>query len=210
MKFLAALIALLALAIPARAQDFDSYVLALSWSPSYCASPGAAKRDPMQCGVKRGFIVHGLWPQAEDGPLDTCPPAEPKNLPTQFKRQQSNMIPSLSLIEHEWDRHGGCTGLTPETYFGQMRKIASNVYFPLPFRVSARPPATTTAAALRAEFLKVNRSLKPDAIAIVCRKQELQEVRLCFSKSGASRACGRGVRDTCPMGKISVPAASAP
>jgi ribonuclease T2 len=119
------------------------------------------------------------------------------------------MIPSLRLIEHEWDRHGGCTGLTPETYFTQMRKIAAGVYLPLSFRVNATPPATTTAAALRAEFLRVNRSLTPDAIAIVCRKQALQEVRLCFTKAGAPRACGPGVKDKCPMGKISVPAMSA-
>src|SRR5262245_2170918 len=107
MRFLAALAALITVALPARAQDFDSYLLALSWSRSYCASAGAAKRDPMQCSVRRGFIVHGLWPQTKEGPLDACPTAEPENLPTQFKRQQANMIPSLSLIEHEWDRHGG-------------------------------------------------------------------------------------------------------
>jgi ribonuclease T2 len=47
---------------------FDYYVLALSWSPTYCASR-AGRRDRQQCGTGRGyaFVVHGLWPQYEKG-----------------------------------------------------------------------------------------------------------------------------------------------
>src|SRR5258707_1025583 len=51
--------------------QFDFYVLALSWSPSYCeaAQERAPDRAPdQQCGGRPfSFVVHGLWPQYERG-----------------------------------------------------------------------------------------------------------------------------------------------
>ncbi|MBW8619455.1 MAG: ribonuclease, partial [Hyphomicrobiales bacterium] len=54
--------------------QFDFYVLALSWSPAYCAN-GGDKRSPEQCqlGAQKGFVVHGLWPQYEKGYPISCP-----------------------------------------------------------------------------------------------------------------------------------------
>ena len=63
----------LGLPLPARADlpgRFDYYVLALSWSPQYCAGPGA-RGDP-QCARPYGFVVHGLWPQHERGWPEDC------------------------------------------------------------------------------------------------------------------------------------------
>ncbi|MEZ5756068.1 MAG: hypothetical protein R3D90_15375 [Paracoccaceae bacterium] len=64
------LLALMA-AAPARAEgeragDFDYYVMALSWSATWCALEGDARDDP-QCDAGRGidFVLHGLWPQYE-------------------------------------------------------------------------------------------------------------------------------------------------
>ena len=46
---------------------FDFYVLALSWSPSFCeaAKERAPDRTPQaQCSSRPyHFVVHGLWPQ---------------------------------------------------------------------------------------------------------------------------------------------------
>ena len=55
------------------AGDFDYYVLALSWSPTYCALEGDARRDA-QCdaGKDHGFTLHGLWPQFEKGWPSFC------------------------------------------------------------------------------------------------------------------------------------------
>ena len=64
---------------PASAQDrrqnapgeFDFYVLSLSWSPSFCeeaAERGNSGRSQAQCGGRPfSFVVHGLWPQYEQG-----------------------------------------------------------------------------------------------------------------------------------------------
>jgi ribonuclease T2 len=56
-----------------RAGDFDYYVMALSWSANWCAATGDARDDP-QCDAGRGinFVLHGLWPQYEDGWPSFC------------------------------------------------------------------------------------------------------------------------------------------
>ena len=44
---------------------FDYYVMALSWSPSFCESH---PDEEEQCGHKGyGFVLHGLWPQYDSG-----------------------------------------------------------------------------------------------------------------------------------------------
>lgn len=74
---LAAAVASVLAVAPSHADDvageFDFYVLALSWSPSYCASEGP-RANKQQCGTNRpfGFLVHGLWPQNEWGYPANC------------------------------------------------------------------------------------------------------------------------------------------
>ena len=46
--------------------QFDFYVLALSWSPSFCQdSEERGRNGGEQCSTARpySFVVHGLWPQ---------------------------------------------------------------------------------------------------------------------------------------------------
>src|ERR1044071_584072 len=54
---------------------FDFYVLALSWSPSFCEASrerNPNRNDP-QCGARPyAFVVHGLWPQYERGFPSNC------------------------------------------------------------------------------------------------------------------------------------------
>ncbi len=65
---------------PAVAQErggtpgvFDFYVLALSWSPTFCTLTGEQRGNP-QCdaGKRLGFVVHGLWPQYDRGYPSEC------------------------------------------------------------------------------------------------------------------------------------------
>src|SRR5688572_25487595 len=52
----------------AASPPIDYFVLALSWSPTFCASEQAAG-ERLQCGTGRkyAFVVHGLWPQYRKG-----------------------------------------------------------------------------------------------------------------------------------------------
>src|ERR1700742_3637631 len=53
-----------AFALPSgNAQNFDYYLLNLSWSPEFCyAHPNAA-----ECASHPTFVLHVLWPQNTDG-----------------------------------------------------------------------------------------------------------------------------------------------
>src|SRR5215207_9600765 len=58
-----------------RPGQFDFYVLALSWSPSFCQDTEERGRNGgEQCATARpySFVVHGLWPQYERGFPQSC------------------------------------------------------------------------------------------------------------------------------------------
>src|SRR5512146_2744620 len=90
---------------------FDVYVLALSWSPSYCAASAerAPERTPdQQCsGRPFAFVVHGLWPQYERGFPSNCQVPAPR-LNRAIVGANLDLMPSPRLIFHEWDAHGTC------------------------------------------------------------------------------------------------------
>ncbi|MEA2988629.1 MAG: ribonuclease, partial [Alphaproteobacteria bacterium] len=60
--------------------QFDYYVLALSWSPSFCEVSAERGRDQNeQCGPRPySFVVHGLWPQYEKGFPEFCQVPAPR------------------------------------------------------------------------------------------------------------------------------------
>ena len=91
---------------------FDYYLLSLSWSPAFCLSePGAAECT----GPRRfGFIVHGLWPQYEEGWPENCNVHE--QVPDSVVSGISGIMPARGLIYHEWSAHGTCSGLDPQRF----------------------------------------------------------------------------------------------
>ena len=188
--FSASAFLLTALSVQAqRAGDFDYYVLALSWSPSYCADDAKKGRDTLQCFSKRdyGFVVHGLWPQYNKG--------YPQNCNTNFRKPSKNLVdqmlkfsPSRGLIHHEWKKHGTCTGLKPLDYFRKAVKSFKKVIRPKSLANLERP-VLMYSNQIRAAFLKANPDMPKDGLVITCRRQKLREVRICFDKAGDFKSC---------------------
>ena len=108
---------------------FDFYVLALSWSPSYCEQAG--ERAPQQqCGARPfSFVVHGLWPQYEKGFPEFCQNPAPR-LDRNIVSSMLDLMPAPRLIFHEWDKHGVCSGLPARGYFETIRKARAGVKIP--------------------------------------------------------------------------------
>ena len=168
LKSLAVLAALLALAVLAQRfggdgsdrragaaggeDGFDFYVVALSWSPSYCEIEGAGA-DPAQCSGGRpyAFVLHGLWPQYEKGyprdcPASSAPPDEA------LVGSMLDVMPAPGLVRHEWRAHGTCSGVTAPEYFqiaASLTDQANSVLDPLFRRASGREISART---VRAEF----------------------------------------------------------
>ncbi len=183
---------------------FDYYLIALSWSPTWCqANPD----DREQCGRRGyGFILHGLWPQYErgSGPQD-CASAERPDRAT-IERTLAFM-PSRRLIEHEWRAHGACTGLAPTAYFEMSDHAFARVRVPEALAATAPPPANLTAAAIGAAFVRANPGLRSDMFGVICRGGDLAEVRICVDTDLQFRQCGHGVRTRCPRDRpVRIPA----
>lgn len=164
-----------------RAGDFDFYVLSLSWSPSYCAAAGD-RADPQQCASGRpfAFVVHGLWPQYERGYPSYC------DVDYRWpSRNQINgmldIMPSRSLIRHEWKKHGTCAGLSPRRYFDTTRRAFEKIVIPERLK-RLEKPIIVDPQVLEKAFRTVNSGMPADAIAVTCSSNRIREVRICFDR----------------------------
>jgi ribonuclease T2 len=203
-------------AIVALAQDrrqgepgqFDFYVLALSWSPSYCEAAQArmpSRAPDQQCGGRPfAFVVHGLWPQYERGFPSYCRVPAPR-LDHAVVGSMLDLMPSPRLIFHEWDQHGTCSGLSPHAYFDTVRKARAAVKIPPDYLELGRPVSVSPGEVTEA-FLKANPGLSRTAMAIACDSKRLTEVRVCLGKDFSFHDCAEIARRTCRLGKIAIPA----
>jgi ribonuclease T2 len=183
--------------IETAASGFDYYVLALSWSPTYCAEPDNAARDPQQCKARRpfAFVTHGLWPQFERGYPQDCP-TEQRDVPAAVTTDMMDIMPSAGLIRHQWRKHGACSGLDPRAFFKAVRAAAQRITIPDAYRAVAAP-LRVTGTDVEAAFIAANPGLRADGVAVICRGGRLREVRVCLTPAGALRACGADVADAC-------------
>ena len=165
--------------------QFDFYVLSLSWSPSFCEASGERGTPPQQqCGARPySFVVHGLWPQYENGFPEFCQQPAPR-LDRNIVSSMLDLMPAPRLIFNEWDKHGTCSGLSPHAYFETIRKARAAVK--IPGRLS-RPeePLTVTPDEVEEAFVKANPGLTRDGIAVTCDSRRLGEVRICLGKDFA-------------------------
>jgi ribonuclease T2 len=192
---------------------FDYYVLALSWSPTYCADGGEQRNDP-QCtlgarGRPYAFVLHGLWPQHESGWPQDCRTADRGWVPGRVANRMLDIMPSKRLIFHQYRKHGTCSGLGVDGYFDLARKLHDKVKIPPRFEKVTDERMTVGVAELIADFLKANPGLKPDMLAVQCggAGNRLKEVRICFTKTGDFRPCGRNddQRRLCSAERMYVP-----
>lgn len=181
--------------------QFDYYLLTLSWSPTYCL---IHPNDRSECAHRGyGFVLHGLWPQFDSGGYpENCVPDS--SLSPSAEAVGRTLYPSPSLMRHEWQRHGTCSGLDAADYFRTADRALAAVR--IPSNLSAPATATTlTSAQINAEFHAANTGMPENALTVACSRGELSEVRVCLSRDLQLRSCGRGVRMSCPSGPIEVP-----
>jgi ribonuclease T2 len=184
---------------------FDFYVLALSWSPSFCAG-GGASRSRAQCapGENPGFVVHGLWPQYAYGYPSLCPGNG--FLPFSVLSGLDGLYPDEGLARHEWRQHGLCSGKPPSGYFADVRAARDAVAIPPAFK-APRDDKTLSSLDVQRAFLDANPRLRPGMMAVTCRRGVLQEARICFSRDLRDFvACPQVARQGCSSPDLFVPA----
>jgi len=189
-----------------RPGAFDFYVLALSWSPSFCLTE-ARRGERLQCGSGRshGFIVHGLWPQHESGWPEFCPSDHPEEPPLSLVQQMLDIMPSPDLIAHQWRKHGTCAGLDQAGYFALLRRARERVAVPEPLRTPDRRHYAS-ARGLEEAFITANPGLSAAGIAIACEDGRLREARICLTRQLDFRRCHEVDRSGCTERRLAVPA----
>lgn len=191
---------------------FDYYLLALSWSPTYCADIGEKRRDP-QCSPRSGrpyaFVLHGLWPQYERGWPQDCRSPDRGFVPRPVASRMLDIMPSERLVFHEYRKHGTCSGLGVDGYFDLARRLYEKVKIPPRFVGLTDTRTTVSPGELMQDFMAANPKLEPDMIVVQCggAGHRLKEVRICFDKSGDFRACGRNENQSrlCNADRMYVP-----
>jgi len=186
---------------------FEFYLLALSWSPSFCEVSReryADRRPDPQCGARPySFVVHGLWPQHERGFPANCQVPAPR-INRGLVDSMLDLMPSPRLVFHEWDSHGTCTGLSAVDYFATVRKARAAVTVPAEYQAISEP-LTVAPAQVAEAFVKANPGLRRDALAVICDGKRLTGVRVCLSKDLGFRDCAEVARNSCRSDSVVMP-----
>ncbi|MEI4471625.1 ribonuclease T2 [Frigidibacter sp. MR17.24] len=205
-----AALALLAAPAPAtRAEGeaagaFDYYLLALSWSPSFCAL-GGDDGDAAECrpGARRGFLLHGLWPQNERGWPSYCrtPARDPSRAES---ARMADVMGSGGLAWYEWKKHGRCSGLSAQDYFATARAALARVAIP-PVLTGLPREVDLPASVVEDAFLDANPALAADGITVTCERGLIREVRICLTRDLSFRRCGADTIRDCRLPDARMP-----
>jgi ribonuclease T2 len=167
---------------PTASQNFDYYLLNLSWSPEFCYShPNAT-----ECAQRPAFVLHGLWPQNMNGSYpqncsDAAGPADPS--------QYSDIYPDSGLLRHEWRTHGSCSGLSPDDFFTSARAAFRSIAIPTQLtqltKQISMPPAEILGL-----FTAANPKITRASLALSCGNNFLTAIELCLDKQLQPATCG--------------------
>jgi ribonuclease T2 len=200
MRFLMVLLlsAGLAKAESDKAGEFDYYVMALSWSPTWCALEGDRRGSP-QCedDADFGWVLHGLWPQFERGWPSNCPTSH-RNPSRADTRNEADLYGSSGSAWHQWNKHGRCSGLAADDFYALSREAYSRIMRPALLR-KLEDPIRLPASVIEQAFLEANPGLNADQITITCKADRIQEARICLTRDLELRSCGSDVSRDCRM-----------
>jgi ribonuclease T2 len=167
---------------PSGTQNFDYYLLNLSWSPEFCHShPNAS-----ECAQHSAFVLHGLWPQNKNGTYPQICSTEPgPRDPVAF----SDIYPDRGLLDHEWRTHGICSGVSPDAFFTLARTAFHSVAIPsalsrLDHQISMPPRQILDL------FTAANPSIPRSSLALSCGNNYLTAIEVCLNKNAQPTPCG--------------------
>lgn len=194
--------------------QFDLYVLSLSWSPAFCATPaGKGPSNIENCSLGSDFVLHGLWPQNESGRNpEFCTrtgPVRPQDASPVFTGRIPVMAGNYGLLNHEWSKHGTCSGLNQAEYFKTTALAAARINVPKEFE-QLESPIEESSETIEALFSAANPGLAPEMMVAKFKNGVFYELIICMDKKLAFTTC-KNVREFPPgmRGVIFPPAAPA-
>lgn len=186
--------------------EFDFYVLALSWSPSFCEATGERTARSMQCAGERpfAFVVHGLWPQFTRGFPEYCQVPAPE-LERRTVNSMLDIMPAPGLVRQQWAKHGTCSDArSPGAYFERVRQARAKVRIPTEFE-NITEHRTVSPDEVEDAFVRANPGLTREMIAVQCDDRRLREVRICIGRDMNFTACQEIDRRACRRDRLVMP-----
>jgi ribonuclease T2 len=179
--------------------------MALSWSPNWCALEGDGRKSP-QCDDDTGFgwVLHGLWPQYEDGWPERCRTRFPEPSRSQTEAM-ADIMGTSGLAWYQWNKHGVCAGISPRDYFALAREAYGQVEKPLVF-MRLDETVALPASVVEEAFLRDNPGIGADGLTVTCRSGMIQEVRVCLTRDLRPRRCGADTIRDCRLDDAVLPA----
>jgi ribonuclease T2 len=166
----------------AQGSGFDYYLLNLSWSPEFCYS----HRSAPECASHPTFVLHGLWPQNTSGTYpENCSDAPGPTDPSAF----SDIYPDQGLLQHEWQTHGTCSGLSANDFLATARTAYRSIAIP-PTLANLTTQTSMPPGEIVSLFTRANPALSSESVAISCGHNFLTAVEICLDKSLHPIACG--------------------
>ncbi len=110
-----------------------------------------------------------------------------------------SIMPSPKLVEHEWEKHGTCSGLDAKDYFEEATEAFHSVTIP-PRYQDPNKTVTVGPDQMLHDFVAANPKFGDQGFAVLCsgNGRYLNEVRACLSKDLEGRSCNQEVlRDQC-------------
>lgn len=133
-----------------QAGQFQSFVFSLEWTPAFCEGKGGL---PECAGLSSGdfagrnLALHGLWPDQDgdsshsygycgvdaatrglDNASSWCRMPDIGLSGAVMSRLSTVMSGTQSCLQnHEWYKHGSCSGLTPDAYFTRASELVEFV-----------------------------------------------------------------------------------
>jgi len=165
----------------AKGTGFDFYLLNLSWSPEFCHShPTAA-----ECATHVTFVLHGLWPQNNDGTYpENCSNAPGPADPSAYK----DIYPDSGLLSHEWKTHGTCSGLSADDFFATARSAFQAVKIPSQL-ASLTAQTSMPPEDILGLFTQANSSIPRTSLALSCGSNYLTAIEECLDRTLHPIAC---------------------
>lgn len=192
---------LAAQAATAAADAFDYYTFAITLTPAFC-DQNPKMRNSLECRARRPLSVHGLWPEKVKGPSPEDCRGPVFALSKEREKSLHALMPDVSLRKHEWDKHGRCSGLDAETYFGMIEKEFYDVKWPAQVQAQGRDRIIERDLILR-EFHRLNPGFPARGLVLRCtrkgRPQLLTEVRICLTPAGQPTECAVNYTPNCPV-----------
>ena len=101
-------------------------------------------------------------------------------------------MPTAGLVEHEWQTHGTCSGLSAGDYFAEIHKAYAAVKIP-PNIGSGSDAEGVTPDDLLSRFAAANPGYPAGSFALSCGNNRLTAIEICLAKDLRPEAC-QGVR----------------